>query len=72
MLTRIAALHVRHSVLRMRGSNVVVLMSSGPVVVLRMIVGRVGVGVQRRHQAGGRNQRRDERDSQDAVHRISL
>ena len=50
----------------------VVLVSREPVVVLRVIVIVVGVRVQQRRQTGRRNQRRDEQQRQDAVHRLSL
>jgi len=46
----------------------VVLVSGKPVMMLRMIVIVVGVGMEQRHHAGRRNQRRDEQRCQGAMH----
>lgn len=67
VLSRIAALQVSRSVVRMRWLRVV-LMSGKPVMVLRMIVIRVVVGVQQGHRAGRRNQCRNEQQCEGAMH----
>lgn len=71
VLSRIAALQVSRSVVRMRRPRVV-LVGGRPVVVLRMIVIVVGVRVEQRRHAGRHNQRRDEQQHQSAVHQLSL
>ena len=71
VLTRIAALQVSSAAVRRRRRRVVP-MGGRPVMVLRMIVIGVGVGVQQRHHAGRRHQRRDEKQRQHAVHPPSL
>jgi hypothetical protein len=71
VLSRITALHMSHSVVRMARCRVV-LVSREPVVVLRVIVIGVGVCVQQRRQRIRRNQRRDEQRRQDTVHTVSL
>ena len=65
--SRIAALQVSRSILRIRWLRVV-LMSGKPVMVLRMIVVVVDVGVQQGHRARRHNQRRDEQQRQQAIH----
>lgn len=65
--SRIAALQVSRSVVRMRWLRVV-LMSGKPVMVLGMIVIRVVVGVQQEHRTGGRNQCRNEQQCEGAMH----
>ena len=71
MLSRIAALQMRFAVVRSSRWRVV-LMSRQPVMVLRVIVIAVGVRVQQRHDAGRRDQRRNEQQRQDAMHMSSL
>jgi hypothetical protein len=71
VLSRIAALQVGSSVVRMRRLRVV-LVGGKPVVVLRMIVIVVDVRVQQRRHAGRRNQRRGKQQRQHAMHTLSL
>jgi hypothetical protein len=71
VLSRIAALEMSDSIVAM-ASGRVVLMSGEPVVVLRVIVIVVGVRVQQRGHARGRNQGRDEQQRQGAVHTLSV
>lgn len=67
VLCRIALVHTSSAVGCTRRRPVVV-MDGKPMVVLRMIVIRVGVGVQHKRRARRRDQRRDEQQCQDAVH----
>jgi hypothetical protein len=67
VLSRIAAPQVNRSVVRVRWFGVM-LVSGGPVVMLRMIVIVIGVGMEPRHHAGRRNQRRNEQHCEGAMH----
>lgn len=71
VISRIAALEMSPSVVRMTWRRVV-LMRRGPMTVLRVIVAVVGVRVQQRRQARRHNQRRDEQQRQGAVHVVSV
>lgn len=67
----IAALQVTAAIFRMCRLRVV-LVGGKPVMVFRVIVIVVGVGVQQRRHARGRNQRRDEQRCQGAMHTMSV
>ena len=71
VLSRIAALQMSHSVVGIARWRVV-RMSREPMMVLRMVVILVGVRVQQRRHAERRNQRRDEQQRCNAVHKLSL
>lgn len=67
VLCRIARVQTSSAVGRTRRCPVVV-MNGKPMVVLRMIVIRIGVGVQGKRHARRRDQRGNEQQRQDAVH----
>jgi len=71
VLSRGAALQLSRSVIRLAPRGLV-RVGGQPVVVLGVVVIAVGVRVQPRRQAGGRSQRKDEQQRQDAAHPLSV